>query len=70
MSQSFKKYTKKDFLDYATGFDYTFDLEQNKISDDDYKKQMKYWKLKDFQEWFGFIYKEVMWKVIKSLTLI
>ena len=60
MSQSFKKYTKKDFLDYATGFDYTFDLEQNKISDDDYKKQMKYWKLKDFQEWFGFIYKEVM----------
>lgn len=60
MSQSFKKYTKKDFLDYVTGFDYTFDLEQNKISDDDYKKQMKYWKLKDFQEWFGFIYKEVM----------
>ena len=60
-----KKYTKKDFLDYATSFDYTFDLEYNQIkdkrgnilSDDDYKKQMKSWNLKDFQEWFGFTYK-------------
>ena len=26
---------------------------------DDFKKQMKSWKLKDFQEWFGFTYKEV-----------
>jgi hypothetical protein len=59
-----KKYTKKDFLDYATAFDYTFDLESNKIkdkrgnilSDDDYKKQMKSWSLKDFQEFYGFSY--------------
>jgi len=57
-----KKYTKKDFLDYATGFDYTFDLELNHIkdnngnilSDDDYKKQMKSWTLQEFQDWFGF----------------
>jgi len=41
-----KKYTKKDFLDYATAFDYT----------DDYKKQMKSWSLKDFQEFYGFSY--------------
>ena len=62
-----KKYTKKDFLDYATAFDYTLDLEDNQItdkngnilSDDDFKKQMKSWSLKDFQEWFGFTYKEV-----------
>ena len=59
-----KKYTKKDFLDYATAFDYTFDLEGNKIkdkrgnilSDDDYKKQMKSWSLKDFQDFYGFSY--------------
>jgi len=57
-----KKYTKKDFLDYATGFDYTIDLEDNQIkddngnilSDDDYKKQMKSWTLQEFQDWFGF----------------
>jgi len=57
-----KKYTKKDFLDYATGFDYTIDLKDNQIkddngnilSDDDYKKQMKSWTLQEFQDWFGF----------------
>ena len=62
-----KKYTKKDFLDYAIGFDYTFDLELNQIkdkdgnilSDDDFKKQMNSWKLKDFQDWFGFTYKVI-----------
>ena len=62
-----KKYTKKDFLDYSKAFDYTFDLEQNKItdkdgnilSDDDFKKQMKSWNLKNFQDWFGFTHNEV-----------
>ena len=57
-----KQYTKKDFLEYAQGFDYTFDLECNQIkdkngsilSDDNYKKQMKSWSLKDFQDFYGF----------------
>lgn len=61
-----KKYSKKDFLEYAEGFDYTLDLENNQIkdkngkilSDDDYKKQMKSWSLKGFQDWFGFTHKE------------
>ena len=61
-----KKYTKKDFLDYSKAFDYTFDLEQNKItdkngnilSDDNIKQSMKSWSLKDFQEFYGFTYGE------------
>ena len=53
-----KKYTKKDFLDYATAFNYDFDegTDQNGniLSDDDIKKSMKSWSLKDFQEFYGF----------------
>ena len=48
-----KKYTKKDFLEYAQGFNYDLD------SDDDIKKDMKSWSLKDFQEFYGFTHKEV-----------
>ena len=53
-----KKYTKKDFLDYATAFNYDFDeaTDQNGniLSDGDIKKSMKSWSLKDFQEFYGF----------------
>jgi KaiC/GvpD/RAD55 family RecA-like ATPase len=53
-----KKYTKKDFLDYATAFNYDFDEvtdeNGNILSDDDIKKSMKSWSLKDFQEFYGF----------------
>ena len=53
-----KKYTKKDFLDYATAFNYYFDEvtdeNGNILSDDDIKKSMKSWSLKDFQEFYGF----------------
>ena len=48
-----KKYTKKDFLEYSQGFNYDLD------SDDDIKKDMKSWSLKDFQEFYGFTHKEV-----------
>ena len=53
-----KQYTKEDFLDYAKAFNYDFDEvtdENGKIlSDDDIKKSIKYWSLKDFQEFYGF----------------
>ena len=53
-----KKFTKKDFLDYATGVNYDFDAvtdqNGNILSDDDIKKSMKSWSLKDFQEFYGF----------------
>ncbi len=57
-----KKYSKKDFLDYAIGFDYTIDIEEGNITgyktDNEIKKDMKKWKLKDFQIHFGFKYKD------------
>ena len=53
-----KKYTKRDFLDYAKPFNYDFDEVTDKngkiLSDDDIKKSMKSWSLKDFQEFYGF----------------
>jgi len=53
-----KKYSKKDFLDYATAFNYDHDEVTDKngniLSDDDIKKSMKSWSLKDFQEFYGF----------------
>ena len=53
-----KKYNKKDFLDYATAFNYDHDEVTDKngkiLSDDDIKKSMKSWSLKDFQEFYGF----------------
>ena len=55
------KYTKKDFLDYAEAFNYELDEIKDKdgniLSDDDIKKQMKSWSLKQFQDWFGFTHK-------------
>jgi myosin heavy subunit len=53
-----KQYTKKDFLDYATAFNYDLegftDKNGNTLSDDDIKKLMKSWTLQEFQDWFGF----------------
>ena len=58
-----KKYNKKDFLDYATAFnydlDYFTDKKGNILSDNNIKNNMKSWSLKNFQDWFGFIYKEI-----------
>lgn len=56
------KYNKADFLNYAEGFDYTEDAINNSLgnykSDAEIKKDMKTWKLKDFQEFYGFVYKD------------
>ena len=53
-----KQYTKEDFLNYATAFNYDFDEVTDKngniLSDDDIKKSMKSWSLTDFQEFYGF----------------
>ena len=53
-----KQYTKDDFLDYATAFNYDLDevIDENGniLSDDDIKKSMKSWSLTDFQEFYGF----------------
>ena len=54
-----KKYTKKDFLEYADGFDYTEDAKGGYLSsyksDEEIKKDMKdNWTLKDFQKFYGF----------------
>ena len=57
-----RKYTKKDFLDYASGFNYDLDEVTDKngniLSDDNIKQSMKSWSLKDFQEFYGFTYGE------------
>jgi myosin heavy subunit len=53
-----KQYTKNDFLDYATAFNYDLegftDKNGNSLSDNDIKKLMKSWTLQEFQDWFGF----------------
>ena len=53
-----KQYTKNDFLDYATAFNYDLegftDKNGNPLSDNDIKKLMKSWTLQEFQDWFGF----------------
>lgn len=58
-----KKYTKKDFLDYAKAFNYDLDEVTDKngiiLSDNDIKKVMKSWSLKDFQKFYGFSKKEI-----------
>jgi len=42
------KYTKKDFLDYASGFDYW----SNK------GEAMKKWKIKEFRDFYNFTHKD------------
>ena len=52
-----KKYSKKAILDYAkacnSDLDEVTDENENIVSDDDSKKSMKSWSLKDFQEFYG-----------------
>ena len=53
-----KKYTKKDFLEYASAFDYQNDIDEGNRTgyktDKEIKDDMKKWKLKDFHTHFGF----------------
>ena len=53
-----KKYTKKDFLEYASAFDYQNDIDEGNLTgyktDKEIKDDMKKWKLKDFHTHFGF----------------
>jgi len=56
------KYNKADFLSFADGFDYSEDAENGSLggykSDAEIKKDMKTWKLKDFQSFYGFVYRD------------
>jgi hypothetical protein len=45
-------YDKKDWLNYATEFDYSNDI--GKKENVKLKKQMQDWNIKSFQEFFGF----------------
>jgi hypothetical protein len=45
-------YDKKDWLNYATEFDYSSDI--GKKENVKLKKQMQDWNIKSFQEFFGF----------------
>jgi len=60
---SYKKYTKKDFLDYASGFNYQIDIDEGNITgfktDDEIKQSMKKWKLKEFQDFYDFTHKDI-----------
>jgi len=49
-----KKYNKKDFLSFASGFDYSDDL--GTVEDEKLHKEMKTWDIKKFQEFYGFTY--------------
>jgi len=53
-----KEYTKKDFLEYASAFDYSEDIKDGCVpykSDEELKKDMKdNWTLKDFHSMYGF----------------
>ena len=58
-----KKYNKKDFLSFASGFDYSEDAEDGRLSDyksdKEIKKDMKNnWSLKEFQEFYGFTHRD------------
>lgn len=44
----FMKYTKKDFLEYASGFDYW----------NSKKEDMKKWKIKQFRDFYNFTHKD------------
>jgi hypothetical protein len=61
--KSYKKYTKKDFLEYASAFDYSEDAQDSRLSnyksDEEIKKDMKNnWSLKEFQKFYGFTHKD------------
>ena len=51
-----KKYNKKDFLSFASWFDYSDDL--GTVEDEKLHKEMKTWDIKKFQEFYGFTYRD------------
>ena len=57
-----KRYNKKDFLSYASGFDYQIDIDEGNItgfkSDDEIKQAMKKWKVEEFRDFYGFTHKD------------
>ena len=50
-----KKYTTKDFLSFASAFDYSDDL--GIVENEKLHKEMKNWNLKKFQEFYGFTHR-------------
>jgi|TARA_R100001530_G_scaffold25512_1_gene20586 hypothetical protein len=65
-----RKYTKKMFLEYASAFDYSEDINSGHISnyksDEELKKDMEdNWKLKDFHSMYGFTHYD--WESGKQL---
>ena len=63
MMTKYKRYSKKDFLSYASGFDYQNDIEEGNIkgfkSDQEIKEAMKKWKIEDFRDFYGFTHKDL-----------
>ena len=59
--EKYKRYSKKDFLSYASGFDYQIDIDEGNItgfkSDDEIKQSMKKWKINEFRDFYGFTHK-------------
>jgi hypothetical protein len=57
-----KRYSKKDFLDYASAFNYQTDIEEGNFtgykSDAEFKKEMKKWKIEQFRDFYGFTHKD------------
>ena len=53
-----KKYTKNDFLEYASAFDYSEDAKNNNLggykSDEEIKEDMKSWSLEKFHDFYDF----------------
>ena len=62
-TSNYKRYSKKDFLSYASGFDYQNDIEEGNIkgfkSDKEIKDAMKKWKIEDFRDFYGFTHKDL-----------
>jgi formamidopyrimidine-DNA glycosylase len=60
-TKDLKRYNKKDFLSYASGFDYQIDIDEGNItgfkSDDEIKQSMKKWKINEFRDFYGFTHK-------------
>ena len=51
-----KRYNKKDFLSFASGFDYSDDL--GIVEDEKLHKGMKTWSIKKFQKFYGFTHRD------------
>ena len=55
--ENIKRYSKKDFLSYASGFNYQIDIDEGNITgfknDDEIKQAMKKWKIEDFRDFYA-----------------